>query len=1076
MQKIASLLLRSLLVAVALGAVAGCTKEAKKTRFLQRADTYFKTGEYEKAKIEYLNVLRLDRRNATAFEKIGFIWFEEGAPMRAAPFLFRAKELNPKNYDNRIKLARVLTGAGQFVDARKEAILLLEEAPGNPDVLVLLTETDRSAEDVTFTDEQARKFADHNSVAFHLAAANVALHKNDLRSAEAALHEALTVDPKSPPAHLAMAILSLLEKNEAQGLQELRTAANLATVRSTERLKLAEHLGQTGANEEAKTQLKDITSQAPDYLPAWRLAAQIAFDEKKYDDALGLLENVFTRDPDNIDSRLVQTQILLAKGETKKAVDSLEHLDKTYTDSPIIKLQLARAYQQNNNRNQAATTLTEAIAAKPDYIEAILMLAEVNLGRGNPQPVVAAMTDLLNKKPGFGQAQLLLAEAYRGTGQLEEAAGIYREQIKASPQNAQAHFLLGNILRDEKKTAAAREAYEKAAELAPDISLATDQLVDLDLASRNYEAATQRVQRQLERNPQAASAHFLQAKIAATQGKWDLAETEAQKTIDLDVNFSSAYDLLISCYIAENKLPQAIGRLEALLLKTPDNARALLVAALIYEKLNDIPKTRDAYERLLSVSPNSLLALNNLAYLYADKLNQLDRAYELARKARELQPSDPSTADTLGWILYKQRDYAQAVTLLEESAGKQTDSAEVQFHLGMARYMMGQTEAARVALEKAANATADFPGKKEAKERLASLRDHPEQGKEVGAQASQTPVNGQQPDDVIAQIRAAESLEKQGEFAKSAAEYEQALKANPKLIPVIVKLAQLNAGPLQNKNKAIEFAKKARGLAPTDPRIAGTLGTLAYQAGNYAWAYSLLQESARQLPDDAAILHSYAWASYSLGKVTEAQQTMQQIVDSAPQAGEAEDAKTFLMMTAANQNDKDPMTAEPDVSKILKTDGKYAPALMARATIQTQRGESKAAVATYGEVLSQFPDFAPAQKGLAALYADDPDEGTRAYDLAMKARKALVDDPELAQILGAISYKRKEYARAIQLLQESGRKKPLEAKGLYYLGMSYVHAKQESLALETLEKALTAGLKDPWAAEVKQAISDLQPK
>jgi hypothetical protein len=40
--------------------VSGCSPAAKRFRVLQRADHYFKSGDYDKAKIEYLNLLRLD--------------------------------------------------------------------------------------------------------------------------------------------------------------------------------------------------------------------------------------------------------------------------------------------------------------------------------------------------------------------------------------------------------------------------------------------------------------------------------------------------------------------------------------------------------------------------------------------------------------------------------------------------------------------------------------------------------------------------------------------------------------------------------------------------------------------------------------------------------------------------------------------------------------------------------------------------------------------------------------------------------------------------------------------------------
>ena len=121
--------------------------------------------------------------------------------------------------------------------------------------------------------------------------------------------------------------------------------------------------------------------------------------------------------------------------------------------------------------------------------------------------------------------------------------------------------------------------------------------------------------------------------------------------------------------------------------------------------MKDYPKARDAYEKLLSTAPNFVPALNNLAYLYAEHLNNLDKAYDLARKARELQGQDASIGDTFGWVLYKRGDYQQALPILQESAGKAADNPEIQFHLGMTAYMMGQTDLAKVALKKAATRT-----------------------------------------------------------------------------------------------------------------------------------------------------------------------------------------------------------------------------------------------------------------------------------------------------------------------------------------------------------------------------------
>jgi tetratricopeptide (TPR) repeat protein len=334
----------------------------------------------------------------------------------------------------------------------------------------------------------------------------------------------------------------------------------------------------------------------------------------------------------------------------------------------------------------------------------------------------------------------------------------------------------------------------------------------------------------------------------------------------------------------------------------------------------------------------------------------------------------------------------------------------------------------------------------------------------------------EQPNDVVSQMRLAEAYEKQGASDKAAAAFEQALKLNPKLATAITKLAQLNAGPLQNKEKALAYAKKARELAPADPQVAGILGKVVYQSGNFSWSYSLLQEVVRQRQNDPSILHDLAWAAYSLGKINEARDVMEKVLTNNPDSSQAADAKKFLALTALDQNPKELTAAESELQNKLKSNPDYVPALMAQAAIQLQRNEAKTATDIYLQVLRRYPDFAPAQKRLAAIYANNPDDLTKAYDLAMKARKTLSDDPELARTLAELNFKRKEFAYAIQLFQQSAANQPLAPKDLYYLGMAQLQTKQDAKGRETLEHALAAGLQDPLAQEARQRLAESRPE
>ena len=79
-------ILRLIALLVLVLVACSCTSEMKKSRYLARAERYFKDGEYDEAKIEYLKVLRIDPGNAVAYARCGAMWADEGVPLRAVPF------------------------------------------------------------------------------------------------------------------------------------------------------------------------------------------------------------------------------------------------------------------------------------------------------------------------------------------------------------------------------------------------------------------------------------------------------------------------------------------------------------------------------------------------------------------------------------------------------------------------------------------------------------------------------------------------------------------------------------------------------------------------------------------------------------------------------------------------------------------------------------------------------------------------------------------------------------------------------------------------------------------------------
>src|SRR5262245_13607654 len=239
-------LFRIVTLAFAATLIVACSKEAKKTRFLAEADNYFKAGDYDKAKVSYLNVVRLDPQNALAFERIGAMWLEQGAPLRAFAFLAKASELDPNNAEFRIRLARSYLALGHLADAKKEALKVLESFPDNGDAIIALTEAAQTKEDIEDAGQQLQKFANKDSASFDLASANLFLRQGNLAAAEDALRQALGNDPKLAAAHTAMGDLYLLRKDPKRAGEEFKKAADLAPIRSIERLKYAAFMSGTG--------------------------------------------------------------------------------------------------------------------------------------------------------------------------------------------------------------------------------------------------------------------------------------------------------------------------------------------------------------------------------------------------------------------------------------------------------------------------------------------------------------------------------------------------------------------------------------------------------------------------------------------------------------------------------------------------------------------------------------------------------------------------------------------------------------------------------------------------------------
>jgi tetratricopeptide (TPR) repeat protein len=1068
---------RSFLFCVVTGLLAlvfsGCSADAKKARHLAEANRHYDAGQYDEAEIEYKNVLQLGGENPQAIARLGLIYFDQGRVGRSYSLLLKGHELLPNDNDLRLKLGQIYLATGKPAEARAEAVSVLEKNPQDPDAPLLLVDT-ANPNNPKEMDEIRNRLKGLPPAAAAKAPAIVALGVLDFRErkfteAEAAFQRALTADPKSSAAQSALAFLYRVQNNLPKAEQAYAAAAAESPARSPKRLQYAQFKLQTGDVEGARKLLDEMIQKAPDYLPALVSRAEMAASEKKYAESEALIAKVLARDALQPEAMLLSGRLALVQGDNAKAISLTEKMLKSYPQSAQGAYQLGVATLANGETDKAILNLKQASLLSPGFIDPVLLLANVNLRKGDYGAVIVAMKQTVQARPDLVQAWLLLADAYRRQNNLSDALAVYRQMDKLFPRSAETPLLTGMILRQQNKKAEARQAFDQALEIKPDYLPALEQLVYLDIADQQFPAARKRVQTQIEKYPKETGLYLLLARIYTTEKDNTQAEVALKKAIELQPDSPTPYYMLANIYFTSGEYPKALANLSDLLAKNPKDVQALMLTGVLYDLQKQYAPARENYEKLLAINPDFSPALNNLAYLYSERFNLLDKAYETAQHARELLPQEPHTADTLGWILYKRHDYPRALSFLQDSAEKLPEEAEVQFHVGMTHYMMGEEDAARDAFQRALKIRKDFTGADEATQRLAVLT---LDTKGADARAALEKTVAAQPGDPVALARLASVYEREGTVDKSIATYQKALEINPANVEVMLGLIRLNAGR-KDTAKAFELAKAARKVAPEDPDVARALGRLAFQTGDYQWASNLLQQAVLKQPDDPSLLYDLALSSYSVGRVDDAVGAARRALELSPTFPDATKARHFMDFVALSADPAQAADASAKIEQAVKTDATDVPALMALGALDEQKQDSGARQ-IYEKVLTLYPDFSPAKKRLAIIYAATPGDNAKAYEMASKARTVYPNDADVAKALGIIMYRQNDFDRAATLLKESASKRPTDAELHYYLGMAQYRLKRTNDSRASLRRSLELHLKPDLTTEANKVLAELK--
>ena len=145
----------------------------------------------------------------------------------------------------------------------------------------------------------------------------------------------------------------------------------------------------------------------------------------------------------------------------------------------------------------------------------------------------------------------------------------------------------------------------------------------------------------------------------------------------------------------------------------------------IYTKRGEHDLAIERYRVALTVKPNDLVALNNLAYALSVHRNEHAEALALARRAVVIGKSDGSVLDTVAWIEHQMGDTATAAKRISDAVRRKPENPDIRLHAAIIYGAVGALDQARIELEEALRLNEEFAERDDVRDlqaRIAAVR------------------------------------------------------------------------------------------------------------------------------------------------------------------------------------------------------------------------------------------------------------------------------------------------------------------------------------------------------------------
>jgi cellulose synthase operon protein C len=742
--------------------------------------------------------------------------------------LMAAEQIDPKATMPKLGLARIAFTMGQYDDAMKKADELLAIAPTADTHLLKGEILERKGDHAGAMGEfdQAIK-ADPNNLGGYIERAQLAIASGDDAKAQADVKTAIGIAPRSVPAQYLQALILARAKDYAG----------------------------------ADTLLTKYASAFPAFPRGFYLQAIVKSELKQYEQAESAISSYLGALPNDVGGEKVKADILLRKGDAVGAADVLEKVTADAPDDASSLGMLGQAYMQLGKSQQAVDAFDRANKLAPNDAGILRGLALNHISQGQVDKGTAELERALQMAPGDPQTSQALVQVYTRARDFDKAKKLVDDMRKAAPNDPVAANLSGSVALAAQDIPGAEAAYTALAKQFPDYVPTKLQLAYVYAIEGQRDKSVEMYQTVLAKDPANIPALQNLSNLYVSQGQIDQSADLWMKAHKASAENVAIALGLIQALIAKKDWDDGLSTIRDMQVRLPNEPRLFAMRGEVELQKGAFKDAVVSLQRLAELQPQDPAAKRDLA-VAQDKAGDLPGAIASIGEARKLDPNNIGlAAEEIRLLGLRNPD--DAVAAAQRLAQQMPDQPAAQALEGDYLISLKRPADSKAAYQKAFQTHPSII----LAERISAsnLRD----GKPAEAGKILNDWATAHPDDIPAKFAVANFALGQKDYPTAKVKYEALLTGDHANDPLILN----NLAVIYQKSsdpRALEFAKKAHIVAPTNAAIGDTLGWIMVKTGDTAGGLKFLQQAQTASPNDPDMLYHLAFALDASGKKTEA--------------------------------------------------------------------------------------------------------------------------------------------------------------------------------------------------------------